>query len=354
MDIHQFKNWEEKALQVKLREPFAAKYNKIITERYQRAVNLILDNFGSPLLPKEYKMLLNTSDTPNEQMSFYEFVESELEILKVDRAEGIISNYNKLINTMKVWKSSLEFYEINLDFIEQFHKYELEQGNLESTVYKKHANFKALITRAVKKKKLQENPYIHFPIKKKIKSQNNDILTEAEISKLHKIYDSKIYKDGTQEVLRTFLFSCYTTLSYAEFHVVTYSDLKKMKVDGVNCLILNNKRTKTKLKYRIPIVSKRVMELLGEGKDFEKIFTPLTNQPTNRYLTRIMEDASINKEIKFHRAIHSARTILALKDVRDKTAERMMGHSEGNNIKDIYTHLSDEDIVREMLGKWVV
>ena len=32
----------------------------------------------------------------------------------------------------------------------------------------------------------------------------------------------------------------------------------------------------------------------------------------------------------------------------------IMGHAEGNDIKDIYTHLHDEDIVKEMRDKWVV
>lgn len=34
--------------------------------------------------------------------------------------------------------------------------------------------------------------------------------------------------------------------------------------------------------YKIPIVSSVVYRLLGKGKDFEKIFKPLGNQPTNR------------------------------------------------------------------------
>jgi len=55
-----------------------------------------------------------------------------------------------------------------------------------------------------------------------------------------------------------------------------------------------------------------------------------------------------------HRARHSFRTIAAKKGIRDSIAERIMGHAEGNDIKDIYTHLQDEDIVQEMLDKWVV
>ncbi|MBF0577568.1 hypothetical protein [Dysgonomonas sp. GY617] len=41
------------------------------------------------------------------------------------------------------------------------------------------------------------------------------------------------------------------------------------------------------------------------------------------------------------------------KGIRNGIAERIMGHAEGNDIKDIYTHLHDEDIVQEMKDKWV-
>lgn len=67
-----------------------------------------------------------------------------------------------------------------------------------------------------------------------------------------------------------------------------------------------------------------------------------------------MKHAGIDKDINFHRARHSCRTIMARKDIKDITAERIMGHAEGNDIKDIYTHLTNEDIIREMLSKWVV
>ena len=68
----------------------------------------------------------------------------------------------------------------------------------------------------------------------------------------------------------------------------------------------------------------------------------------------IMLDLKIDKTMTFHRARHSFRTIAAKKGIRDGIAERIMGHAEGNNIKDIYTHLHDEDIVKEMRDKWVV
>lgn len=194
---------------------------------------------------------------------------------------------------------------------------------------------------------------LYVPVARLITSQNNDVLTEKEITKLHDIYDSGKYSKGKQEVLRTFLFSCYTSLSFAEFSIVTYADLKEYIIDGKVCLLLCNERKKNNIPYKIPIVSDRVKQLLGKGESFQKIFTPLGNQPTNRYLKDIMKDAPINKEMTFHRARHSFRTITAQKGIRDSIAERIMGHAESNDIKDIYTHLSNKDIIREMLNKWI-
>lgn len=55
--------------------------------------------------------------------------------------------------------------------------------------------------------------------------------------------------------------------------------------------------------HKIPIVSDKVKQLIElENKEpFPKIFTPLTNQPTNCYLKKIMTDLNINKIMTFHR-----------------------------------------------------
>lgn len=345
------KHWDKKALMVRGGEPMAYQYNKFIKEMHQKAVNLVLDNYNNPLpIPKFRELLFEKTES---HADFYEFITQELEFLQTDRRKGTIDNYKKLINTMKVWKPTLSFSEITLDFVQSFHKHEIESGNKQSTVYKKHANFKFLIGVAMKKELITKNPYDNFEIKKKIKAENNDILTEEEIGKLHAVYDRNVYTKGKQTVLRNFLFACYTGLSYAEYDVITYADLKHYTIDKHECILLRNVRYKNDETYKIPIVSDKVKALLGSGEDFQKIFSMLSNQPTNRYLKEIMKEQGINKRMTFHRARHSFKTITAQKGILEKFAEKMMGHAEGNDVKDIYTHLQDEDIIREMLAKWV-
>lgn len=367
------KNWNDNKKQVKATEPHHIRYNQLIKEQYHKAESIILDYFLTPLTTKEFINKLKDRHYGNED--FYIFIENELELIKSSRASQTLSNYRNLLNKMKEWKPTLTFNEITLEYIQHFHGYELKTGNQLSTIYKKHANFKFLLGLAQNKEYLDKNPYDKFEIKKITKAQNNDIFTEDELKILQQAYDSDKYNEGKREVLRDFLFSCYTSLSYAEFHNFTYGDLKtvtlKINETEVTCYILCNERQKTSVMYKIPIVSNKVEQLLERtittktknGKEnkesknketFQKIFTPLTNQPTNRYLKEIMKDLNIDKTITFHRARHSFRTIAAKKGIRDSLAERIMGHAEGNDIKDIYTHLHDEDIVKEMLDKWVV
>lgn len=346
-------HWSEKRLAVLSGDERFLFYNELIKKMYHKADGIIIENYLKPLPVCEFISKLKDQNYGN--TDFYVFIEKEIELLKASRASGTISNYNKLINTMKEWKPSLSFSEITLEYIQLYHNHEIEVGNQLSTIYKKHANFKFLIGLAIDKEKIKKNPYDKFEIKKSIKAQNNDVLTEEELQKLQTAYDEDKYKEGKNEVLREFLFSCYTSLSFAEFSEVTYGDLKLIKLKSKEAYpLLCNERTKTNIPYKIPIVSPIVIRLLENGESFQKIFDPLTNQPTNRYLKEIMKDLKINKTMTFHRARHSFRTIAAKKGIRDSIAERIMGHAEGNDIKDIYTHLQDEDIVQEMLDKWVV
>lgn len=346
-------HWSEKRLAVLSGDERFLFYNELIKKMYHKADGIIIENYLKPLPVCEFISKLKDQNYGN--TDFYVFIEKEIELLKASRASGTISNYNKLINTMKEWKPSLSFSEITLEYIQLYHNHEIEVGNQLSTIYKKHANFKFLIGLAIDKEMIKKNPYDKFEIKKSIKAQNNDVLTEEELQKLQTAYDEDKYKEGKNEVLREFLFSCYTSLSFAEFSEVTYGDLKLIKLKSKEAYpLLCNERTKTNIPYKIPIVSPIVIRLLENGESFQKIFDPLTNQPTNRYLKEIMKDLKINKTMTFHRARHSFRTIAAKKGIRDSIAERIMGHAEGNDIKDIYTHLQDEDIVQEMLDKWVV
>jgi integrase len=276
-----------------------SRYNRILEEQYHKAQTILWTHYDRPLSTREF--IEKFRDCHYGNTDFYVFIGNELKLQESTRAKQTLSNYYNLINKMKEWKPTLTFNEITLEYIQRFHDHELKTGNILSTIYKKHANFKFLLGLALSKEQIQKNPYDKFPIKKITKAQNNDILTEDELKILQEAYDSNRYTGGKREVLRDFLFSCYTSLSYAEFHHVTFGDLKPVTV---------------------------------KVNDRDETYPLLCN---DRQKTAVI-----------------FRTIAAKKGIRDSIAERIMGHAEGNDIQNIYMHLSDEDIVREMLDKWVV
>ena len=140
-------------IKIELRKDYATKEGKqMVCLRYTAYRRSTLISMNIAVLPKHWK------DKHHGNTDFYVFIENEIEQLKQSRAAGTISNYYKLINTMKEWKHALSFGEITLDFIQQFHNHELEVGNILSTVYKKHSNLKFLIGIAVDKEKLAKTP----------------------------------------------------------------------------------------------------------------------------------------------------------------------------------------------------
>lgn len=346
----EFKYWIPSSLRVRTSCPNSVKINKEIHDLYRRGQNIIGDNYYQPLhiedFSKQFKMgYFNGND-------FYEYAEHEISLMQEALSDGTIKNYKKLLSGLREWKPRLLMGEISVGFLQKFHKIELQKGNLLSTIYKKHANLKTLLNLAVQKSLLTRNPYSDFKIKGNFKSQNTNVLTETELNILKNKYLENVYMGKKQEVLKCFLFSCYTGLSFIDFNKITYSDLIKIEIENKEYYILKKERVKTKITFKIPIVSSIVKLLLGKGIPSEHIFWLPTNQETNRYLKQIMKDVKIDRHITFHRARHTFRTIAAKRGIQDSIAERIMGHTEGNDIKDIYIHLHDEDIIKEMLKKW--
>ncbi|BES62845.1 site-specific integrase [Dysgonomonas capnocytophagoides] len=351
-------HWSDSKKMILVGEKYHLQYNRIIREQHHKAEQIIFDNFLKPLSTKDF--VNKFKDRYYDNKDFYVFVESELEFLKLSRAQSTINNYCSLINKMKVWKPSLLFNEISLEFIQRFHQFEVESGNEPPTIYKKHANLKFLLGLAIDKELIKKNPYDKFKIKRFSKGENMDILTEEELQLLQQVYNSGKYSKYKQESLRCLLFGCYTSLSYAEFQKVLHNNLKVITLNkkevGETYYLLSNDRQKTRILYKIPIVSPTVKSLLEmeNKKSFQKIFFPLSNNTINRYLKKIIKEAGINKTITLHRARHTFRTIAAKKGIRDSIAERIMGHASRDSIQDIYMHLSDEDIVMEMRDRWIV
>ena len=152
-------------------------------------------------------------------------------------------------------------------------------------------------------------------------------------------------------MLRNFLTACYSAFSFSDFIDLRFKDVKSTIIEGTNFKYIKGKRFKTDEEYVIPLVNKRLTELIGDGYPEQRIFETLENQPTNRYIKAILKDAGITKKLTFHDARHTFRTIADKKEIRPSIIKKIMGHADGD-ISDTYNHITIEDVIIEAKIKW--
>ncbi|PLX01168.1 MAG: hypothetical protein C0594_14080, partial [Marinilabiliales bacterium] len=225
--------------------------------------------------------------------SFYEFIESEIPQLQAKFSDGTIRTYNTQISKLKKFRPRLSFDDIDINFIKAYEHYMIAKLKNNSNTIKKSLSFiKQVINKAITANLVKENPFKNYHIGKI--EGNRQYLSMQELDTLMKLYRSGSIKTGQKNVLRYFLFSCYTGLRYHDVY-----DLKYKHIDHNYIRIDMHKTGKL---VEIPIVNK-AMELLPDQDDKipeMKVFKVLSNQPTNRYIKDIMTAVGIKKSISFH------------------------------------------------------
>jgi integrase len=292
-----------------------------------------------------------------ESPSFYDFITSEIELLRPLRSAGTIGNYFKLLNKLKDFHPETTFDELTLTYIETFHQFLCKYKKADKTssldesyIYKLHKDLRMFINRALDKKLITDYPYSKFTVKEKFKKEISPLSIE-EVEKLYTKYVSDEYKTGKRKVLRNFLVACYSALSFSDFKDIRYRDIKTIDIKGERYQYIRGNRQKTQEEYVIPIVNSRLIKLIGNGFPEQKIFQTLENQPTNRYLKSILTGNKISKLLSFHDARHTFRTIVDKKGIRPSIIKKIMGHADGD-ISDMYNHTSIEDVILEVAMKW--
>lgn len=255
---------------------------------------------------------------------FNEFALKEKEYLKNELSKSTIKdNYVKQISKINRYNSKLTLCEINLQFIRNYHSYMLnELNNKESTAFSSHRWLKAMINRAIKLNLLDVNPYKDFPIKHC--EGHREFLTIDELNKIQSIYNEKTLKANKQNVLKYFLFSCYTGLRYTDMYNLCFKNIVELD-NGIKAVAIT--LHKTKVYVEIPL-NEKALNLISTGLENEKVFKVLTNQPTNRYTKEIMKIAGIDRNITFHSARHTFASIGLSLGIPITTIQNILGHKD--------------------------
>lgn len=203
----------------------------------------------------------------------------------------------------------------------------------ENTATTKLKMIKAVVHYAMDLGLLNEDPL--KAIKLKSYDGKKVFLSIDELNTLQKIYDDRTLPPHQVNVLRHFLFSCYTGLRRSDIR-----NFSKHKIYN-DCLYLTTQKTK---EHIIIPLSKQAKELLQQP------FQPYTGEYLNRELSKIAKSAEIYKPITMHVGRHTFATISLRLGMELKTLSKILGHRSVKQTEN-YLHLV-EDHLQEQMNVW--
>lgn len=274
--------------------------------------------------------------------SFYDFTDNQIELLKGKMAVNTIRNYISQINKLKEFRPTLSFDDIDMDFITAFEGYIIKnRGNTRITVIKTIKIIKTFLNRAVDKGVIKENPIRKYKLG--TVEGNREFLTMDELNRIENIYHENNLKPSESNVLKYFLFCCYTGLRYQDIKNLRFQDI-------IDSHTISIRMIKTKEFVKIPLIEKAKKLIPKTGFDNQTIFRVISGQPTNRYLKEIIKTAGINKRISFHCARHTFATISKSQGIDYDVISKVLGHTDIKTTK-IYTRYELDYLTKEM-EKW--
>ncbi|TWI80514.1 site-specific recombinase XerD [Lacibacter cauensis] len=269
-----------------------------------------IDAVNNPLLSALFDRYINEKNVGYARSQHYITIKKELQKLNRD----------------------LRVKQITFDWGNKIYKYYLDKS-ADNTATGKMKMIKAVIHYAMDLGYIKEDPL--RPVKLKSFEGKIVFLNLQELQELQELYDVATLPDHQNNVLRHFLFSCYTGLRR--------SDIRNFKDHVVqnNCLYLTTLKTKEHIIIPLSDPAKKLMD---------KPFNNFTGEYINRELQKIIANTGIKKNVTMHVGRHTFATISLRLGMQLKVLSKILGHS---NVKQTekYVHLV-EDHLQEQMNVW--
>lgn len=268
-------------------------------------------------------------------VSFYEYIEYLIVKRDSELATETLDHYRKQLSKLKRFRQSLTFSEVNETFILEYKDYMIRVLKNTPITWNKGLEFiKRVCNQAYKEDKLKENPFKNLQINR-LKGKYGH-LTIEELKQLIVIYKENTLPLNLQNVLRYFLFACYTAMRYRDVYDLRFINLKSNRETD----FIDFTQHKTNKHTLIPLIEQAKELIPVKEFDQQRIFKVKTNQDTNRKLKEIMDKAQINKRITFHSARHTCSNVLFLLDVPLDIRAQIIGDTK----EVVSNHYTKEDM----------
>ena len=240
----------------------------------------------------------------------------------------------------KYGRNDLYLRELNLDFIQGFHAFLLNEKNMQQNTTTKHLKFlKKLLNIAVSNSYISYNPVAAYKVERE--PVEIDFLDEDELRRIIN-FDTPLPR--LERARDMFLFGCFTGLSYIDIKTLTP---EHFETDGAGRIWIKKRRVKTGVLSRIPLLPIAKM-ILDKYKGGDKLLPIQDAADVNKYLKDIAILCGIDKRITFHTSRHTfATTVTLSNNISLEVVSKMMGHTN-TRMTTHYAKLIDRCIGEQM------
>ena len=320
---------------VKKADPHNFHKNQLILQAETKARNIVFDYaLNDKNLPLDEFTKAYTNDNYG-SVSFYEYIDYLIVKRDSELAADTLDHYRKQLSKLKKFRPALTFSEVNETFILEYKDYMIRTLKNTPITWNKGLEFiKRVCNQAYKEDKLRTNPFKNLQINR-LKG-NLEHLTLDELKNLDKLFQEQTLRANQQNILKYFLFSCYTGIRYGDMYLMRFDNIKQK--DDITFLdFIQHKSSKRAI---IPLIDQAKVLIPVMEFEQQKIFDVKTDQDTNRKLKEIMTVAKIGKRITFHSARHTCSNALFNLDVPLDVRSMIIGDT-----KEVVTkHYTHEDI----------
>jgi integrase/recombinase XerD len=323
--------------------------NLQINEMIGRASDIILryqvlkQNLTPDLFNREFS-------NPCAAIDFIEFMNQEIIERKAELTANTIKGHRSTMKKLQTYRAKVLFVEIDELFLKGFQKFlKTKMENHTNTIHKTFKDVRTYLNIAKSQGLIKENPLDVLKVKKEntypvfLTIQERDILVE--------LYKTNTLNNKHQNVLRWYLFSCFTGLRISDLRAITFQNLIN------DCLVFKPVKSKntTNKQITVPVSPSATDFINDENKPLRTgpIFDCYSDQKMNEYIKEIAEIAKIRKSISLHSARHTFATIF-LQKVKSSSGililQKILGHSKLETTM-MYLHMLDQDL-RNAMGEF--
>ncbi len=250
-------------------------------------------------------------------MLFYETALQYLEKEKYNLSPFTVHTYYWNLKKIFDYNPNLELENLDQSVVQDYKIHLQQLGNKPATVCKALSVFRIFSKKIYQDGLLKVDPFEKVKIGRAYTRRG--FLTIRELKSLYLNFNDRynILSETEQEVMRAFLFSCFTGLRYSDLQSLDASEIFDWKI--------RKQMHKTGDAVYIPIPLQARL-LLPENMKAGRVFQVVENSHFNRTLRKAAKKLGHNKHIHCHLARHTFATTCITLGISLSATSKLLGH----------------------------